>query len=385
MTKIFKIEPFHRELISKTSLLNFLSFLDANDVELPALLMDSERLRKKANVIGKNIRNSKVFYAVKANAASGVIELLDGMGLNFEIASEGELEPLAKAGVSADRIITSNPVKTFKFMKRAAEYGIKYYAYDSRDEVDKIASIVPDAKVYIRLSVPNEGSEWPLSKKFGVEIDDGISLMTYAAQKGLDPVGITFHVGSQCTNLYNWDNALYKAKILWEMATQKGINMRVLNIGGGYPVKYTKNVVDIEEIEKNIDVLIGELFPPGIDVFVEPGRGVVGDAGVYACQVIGKSKRGDENWLHIDVGVFNGLMESIGGIKYCYITEDTGGGKKNWTIAGPSCDGFDVIDKNVMLQEPEIGSTVLILSCGAYTISYASEFNGFAIPKTLMI
>ncbi len=385
MTKIFKIEPFHRELISKTSLLNFLSFLDANDVELPALLMDSERLRKKANVIGKNIRNSKVFYAVKANAASGVIELLDGMGLNFEIASEGELEPLAKAGVAADRIITSNPVKTFKFMKRAAEYGIKYYAYDSKDEVDKIASIVPGAKVYIRLSVPNEGSEWPLSKKFGVEIDDGISLITYAASKGLDPVGITFHVGSQCTNLYNWDNALYKAKVLWDMAAQKGIDMRVLNIGGGYPVKYTKNVVDIEEIEKNIDGLIGELFPPGIDVFIEPGRGVVGDAGVYACQVIGKSKRGDENWLHIDVGVFNGLMESIGGIKYCYITEDTGGGKKNWTIAGPSCDGFDVIDKNVMLQDPEIGSTVLILSCGAYTISYASEFNGFAIPKTYMI
>ena len=385
MTRIFKIEPFHRELISKASLLNFLSFLDANDVELPALLMDTERLRKKANAIGKNIRNSRVFYAVKANAAPGVIELLDHMGLSFEIASDGELEPLARVGVAANRIITSNPVKTFKFLRRAAEYGIKYYAYDSKDEVDKIAAIVPDAKVYVRLSVPNEGSEWPLSKKFGVEIDDGISLISYAAQKGLDPVGITFHVGSQCTNLYNWDNALYKAKVLWDMAAQKGINMRVLNIGGGYPVKYTKNVVDIEEIEKNIDGLIRELFPSGIDVFIEPGRGVVGDAGVYACQVIGKSKRGDENWLHIDVGVFNGLMESIGGIKYCYITEDAGGSKKNWTIAGPSCDGFDVIDRNVMLQEPEIGSVVLILSCGAYTISYASEFNGFAIPKTLMI
>ncbi|MDA8085493.1 MAG: type III PLP-dependent enzyme [Nitrospiraceae bacterium] len=385
MTRIFKIEPYHRELISKTSLLNFLSFLDTNEVELPVLLMDSERLKKKASAVGKNIRNSKVFYAVKANAADGVIELLDGMSLNFEIASEGELEPLEKVGVSADRIITSNPVKTFKFLKKAAEYGIKYYAYDSKDEVDKIAAMVPGAKVYVRLSVPNEGSEWPLSKKFGVEIDDGISLISYAAQKGLDPVGITFHVGSQCTNIYNWDNALYKAKVLWDLAAQKGIRMRVLNIGGGYPVKYTKNVVDIEEIEKNIDGFIKDLFPPDIDVFIEPGRGVVGDAGVFACQVIGKSKRGDENWLHIDVGVFNGLMESIGGIKYSYILEDTGGSKKSWTIAGPSCDGFDVIDRNVMLHEPEIGSMVLILSCGAYTNSYASEFNGFSIPKTLLI
>ncbi len=392
MTRVFRIEPFHREIISKSSLLNVLSYLDENKTETPVLLIDSEQLRKKASVVGKNIRNSNVFFAVKANPGVEVIKFLAELGLNFEIASEGELQLLAGLGVGPERIITSNPVKTFKFLEHAARYGIKYYAYDSKEEVEKLAAMVPGAKVYLRLSVPNEGSEWPLSRKFGVEIDEGISLISHAAARGLDPVGITFHVGSQCINIYNWNNALYKAKVLWDMAARDGINFSVLNIGGGYPVRYTKSVVGIEEIEKNIDRLIGELFPAGTAVFIEPGRGVVGDAGVFVSRVIGKSRRGDENWLHLDVGVFNGLMESVGGIKYSYIVEDSrvgtdkkGGGKKNWTVAGPSCDSFDVIDNNVMLREPEVGALVLVLSCGAYTTSYASEFNGFAIPRTLLI
>ncbi|MDA8168710.1 MAG: type III PLP-dependent enzyme [Nitrospiraceae bacterium] len=386
MTRVFRIEAAHRKIISKPDLLNFLTFLDSNGVELPVLLMDADKMEKKALAMGRNIRNSKVFYAVKANPAPDVIKLLDGLGLNFEIASEGELEILARAGVGPERIITSNPVKTFKFLRAAEKYGVRYFAFDSRDEVDKIASIIPGANVYLRLSVPNEGSEWPLSRKFGVEIDEGAFLASYAKQKGLNPVGITFHVGSQCTNKYNWNNALYKAKVLWDLAAKKGIAFRVLNIGGGYPVKYTRNVVDIEDIEKNIDGLIYELFPKDIEVFIEPGRAVVGDTGVFVSSVIGKSVRGDENWLHLDVGVFNGLMESVGGIKYSYIVEDNPEGQvKQWTIAGPSCDSFDVIDTNVALKEPRIGGLVLVLSCGAYTISYASEFNGFSIPETIVI
>jgi len=255
------------------------------------------------------------------------------------------------------------------------------------DEADKLMKYIPGCSVYIRLSVPNEGSEWPLSKKFGVELDNALELLLYAGERGLKPAGITFHVGSQCTNVYSWNIALDKAKALWDMAGKKGLKLKLLNIGGGYPINYTKNVVGIEEIERNINALIYERFPEDIDIYIEPGRAVVGDAGIFVSTVIGKAKREDEDWLYIDVGVFNGLMESVGGIKYSYIVESNkqARSRKLWTLAGPSCDSFDVIDKNVLLPEPEVGNLLLILSSGAYTISYASEFNGFSIPKTILI
>lgn len=386
MTRLFKIERIHRKLISKPTLLNVLTHLDKGLLETPALLLDRSRLRERALAVGRGIGNSRVFYAIKANPEPEVIKFLDTLGLGFEIASEGELSMLMDIGIAPERIITSNPVKTLKFLDMAQKYGLGYFAFDSRDEVRKLSEAVPGRGVYVRLSVPNEGSEWPLSRKFGVELDEALALVLLAKEQGLDPVGITFHVGSQCTNISNWDTALYKARRLWDMAKGKGIEFRMLNIGGGYPIKYTKEVVGIEAIDKNVGRLIAEKFPAGTEVFIEPGRAVVGDAGVFAATVIGKALRPDGNWLYLDVGVFNGMMEALGGIRYTYIVEASGGArKKHWTITGPSCDSFDVMDNNVALPEPDIGALVLILSAGAYTVSYASEFNGFSIPKTVLI
>ncbi len=372
------------ELINEKTWTKVLNYIALTDKESPYLLIDSELVREKVSLIGKGIRNSKVFYAVKANPDIEVLKLLNSLGTGFEIASEGELQMLASIGVEPERIITSNPMKTFKFLEQAVDYGVTYYAYDSNAEVEKLARHAPGCNVYVRLSVPNEGSEWPLSKKFGVEMDEAAELLFYAKEKGLNPVGITFHVGSQCNNVYNWNAAVDKARDLWEAAGQNGVKLKMLNIGGGYPIRYTKNVVDIETIEKKVNKVICQKLPHDIDVFIEPGRAVVGDAGVFVSTVIGKAKRGDENWLYIDVGVFNGLMESIGGIKYAYVVGSRSD-VMTWTLAGPSCDSFDVIDREVELPEPETGNRLLILSSGAYTISYASEFNGFSIPKTILI
>lgn len=361
-----------------------LNFIALSDEPSPYLLIDKDIVRQKVALIGRAIKNARVFYAVKANPDFSVLKLMNDLGTGFEIASEGELKILAELNVPPHKIITSNPVKTMRFLKYATEYGITHYAFDSSTEVQKLAQFAPGCSVYVRLTVPNEGSEWPLSKKFGVESEEALELLVYAKEMGLNPVGITFHVGSQCSNVYNWNTAITKASELWHFAKQRGINLTMLNIGGGYPVRYTKNVASILEIEKRIDSAIAKNFPPDIDVIIEPGRAVVGDAGVFVCSVIGKTKRADENWLHIDVGVFNGLMESVGGIKYTYVVGSRNA-PKLWTIAGPSCDSFDVIDKDVLLPEPEVGNRILILSAGAYTVSYASEFNGFAIPKTIII
>lgn len=380
----FRIEEGHKGICSPATIRKAVSFLKNSEIEPPFLLMDKAKVRTKIRTIGSNIRNAKVFYAVKANPDVEILRLINATGLGFEIASEGELNILASLGVPSSRIITSNPIKSFRFLRLAAEYGVSYYSFDSKEEVLKLCEYVPGCRVYVRLSVPNEGSEWPLSKKFAVEIEEAEDLLVFANRKGLQTEGITFHVGSQCTNIYNWNSALDKAKALWDRAEKRGIRLSVLNIGGGYPIRYTKNVVDVSAIDRNVNSLIYERFPRHTRVFIEPGRAVVGEAGIFVTRVIGKAKRGDEDWLYIDAGVFNGLMESIGGIKYSYIVQGSKE-KRKWTLAGPSCDSFDVIDRGIILPEPAIGDIVLILSSGAYTISYASEFNGFSVPKTILI
>lgn len=387
MVRTFKIDKSQAGIVAESTLLKALHVIDAESFETPFLLMDADKIREKISRIGRHIENSRVFYAVKANPDVEIVKFLADLGTGFEIASEGELEILSGLGVESSRIISSNPVKSKKFLKMAAQYGVRRFAFDSDDEVNKLSECAPNADVYVRLSVPNEGSEWPLSRKFGVELDEALRLLLAAKTRGLNPVGITFHVGSQCTNPYNWHIALDKAKILWDLAGQKGISLEILNIGGGYPIRYTRNVVEIDTIERNINRLIAERFAKNVQVHLEPGRAVVGDAGVMVCSVIGKAKRSDGDWLYLDVGVFNGLMESVGGIKYTYLVEEPerARSKKYWTIAGPSCDSFDVIDTNVKLPDPKVGSIVLILSSGAYTVSYASEFNGFSIPKTILI
>ncbi|MEW6569914.1 MAG: type III PLP-dependent enzyme [Nitrospirota bacterium] len=387
MLRSFKIDRTQAHLVPEATLFKTLNYLDKKDVETPFLLVDKEKMKEKARMIGSHIMNSEVFYAVKANPDIEILRFLNNLKVGFEISSEGELDALSSLGVEPDRIISSNPVKSLKFLKMAASYGINYFSFDSFEEVEKLAKIIPRCNVYIRLSVPNEGSEWPLSKKFGVEIEDALEMLCYAKEKNLNPVGVTFHVGSQCTNLYNWNIALDKTKALWQLAEKSGLRLNLLNIGGGYPIRYTKSVISVETIEKTVSHLISERFSEDTKIYIEPGRAIVGDAGILVASVIGKAKRADEDWLYIDIGIFNGLMESVGGIKYSYITESTRQTryKKRWTVAGPSCDSFDVIDKNVALPEPDIGNLILICSGGAYTVSYASEFNGFSIPKTILI
>jgi ornithine decarboxylase len=385
MTRKFKLERAHAQIASKATMFKVLKYLDSRRVETPLLLIDRDKIREKVSLVGSGIRNSRVYYAMKANPDRGVLKLMDSLGMGFEIASEGELKLLRALKVAPDRIISSNPVKSQKFLRAARRYGLRYFAFDSKEEVEKLARLVPGSNVYIRVAVANEGSEWPLSRKFGVELDIALKLIDHAREKGLNPAGITFHVGSQCLNMYNWDTALYKAKALWEMAEREGVKMSLLNIGGGYPINYTKGVVGVEAIERNIDRIIRDNFPPDIEVIIEPGRSLVGDAGVFVSSVIGKARRGHEDWVQIDVGVFNGLMESIGGIKYTYLVENGGGKKKEFTVAGPSCDSFDVMGAEVQMHEPVVGGLMLILSAGAYTTCYASEFNGFSIPKTKII
>ena len=350
----------------------------------PFLIMDRGRLRQHWEELRLALPEAQIYYALKANPDRGVAEFLRDLDIGFEISSEGELALLLDLGVSPEKIISSNPLKRQEFIEAASSVGISVFAFDSPAEVEKLATYATGSRVNVRLTVSNEGSEWPLSRKFGVEAEEAIELLVQAKEKGLEPEGITFHVGSQCTNPDTWVRAIEKSRGVWEAVKARGVDLRVLNIGGGFPIKYTKAVPSTAEVASTVKDALRRLFPEGVDLVVEPGRLLVGEAGAIVASVIAKAKRTGEKWLYLDIGVFNGLMESTGGITYPVIAERSGD-RTTWVLAGPSCDSVDMITAEIELPELEIGDRVYIMSAGAYTTAYASEFNGFPLPKTLLV
>lgn len=346
----------------------------------PALFVDKKVIKQKYQEFCSQFGGAKICYALKANPHPGIVELLQELGCSFEISSQGELELLLQLGVSPQKVISSNPVKDQGFIRSAYASGINLFAFDSYAEIEKLARFAPGSKVYVRLSVSNEGSEWPLSRKFGVETEEATELLLQAKKEGLEPYGIAFHVGSQCTNATTWAKAIEKSKAVWELATRKDIGLHLLNIGGGFPIKYTKPVPSIAEIARVIRDSLAKAFPEDIELTLAPGRALVGEAGTFVATVIAKAARATEKWLYLDVGVFNGLMESVGGIRYPMASKE-GSKTSQWVLAGPSCDSFDVISTEAELPELEVGDRVYIMSAGAYTTAYASQFDGFPIPK----
>ncbi len=350
----------------------------------PLLVLDRSLIRDKYAEFRREFPRARLCFALKSNPAQGVIEVLHEAGCDFEISSLGELEQLLELGIPTGRIISGNPVKDPAFIETACRNGIDVFAFDSPAEVDKLSRLAPGRKVYLRLAVPNEGSEWPLTRKYGVEVNQAVSLLEKAQEEGLDTEGITFHVGSQCTLASTWKLAIEKCRTVWDSAASRGVRLRALNIGGGFPIEYTRAVPSVAEISQAVHEALSEYFPEGVETIAAPGRALVGEAGILAASVVAVAAREEENWLYLDIGVFNGLMEAVGGMKYNMVTDKTGVNRR-WVLAGPSCDSFDVIAQETDLPLLETGDKVYILSAGAYTTAYASQFDGFPLPKIYMV
>ncbi|MBI3953776.1 MAG: type III PLP-dependent enzyme [Chloroflexi bacterium] len=353
-------------------------------LETPVLILDRRLVRQAARALLQALPGIELLYAVKANPHPAVLRALAQEGCGFEVSSVKELEAVLALGVPAQRLISSNPIKPVDFLRRSRDAGLRTFAFDSRGEVDKLAQHAAGSRVYLRLVVDNTGSEWPLSKKYGVNASEALELFTYAKGRGLEPYGLTFHVGSQCLNKDNWANALYLAGELFTVLARHGIGLSMLSLGGGMPVRHTKPVPSFAEIGEVVARAVAEALPPGLRLTMEPGRALVGEAATLVTTVIGKAARGPEEWLYTDVGVFNGLMETVGGLKYELRTERSGP-PRTYTVAGPSCDSFDMMFQGITLPEVEAGDRLYIMNAGAYTTAYASSFNGFGPPRVHLI
>lgn len=357
----------------------------SQEYKTPFLIVNPEVIRENCRRIQKSFGDVQVYYAIKANPDLRILEIIRDMGCGFEVASTKELDLVLKIGVNPSLIISSHPIKTPEFVELAYENKIRLFVFDSKTEIDKISKFAPKSKVCARLNVSNIGSEWPLAEKFGLELEKIIPLLEYANKKGLIPYGVTFHVGSQCVKKSNWIDALKKSSRVFELATKKGINLKLVNLGGGLPVKHTHEIPTIEEIGQIVIKAVENLFKDDIEITIEPGRAIVGNAAILVTSIIGKAGRKNKNWLYLDAGVFQGLMETVGGIEYVVKVRKSGSNLQKYMLAGPTCDSFDKMFSCYLPEDLEVGERVYVMDAGAYTTAYASNFDGFEIPKVYFL
>ena len=346
----------------------------------PFLILDAAIVRGKARRFRAAMPRVRAHYAVKANPDRRVLKALMQEGCGFEIASTAELDLLLGLGVPAAEVFFSNPVKSREAIACAAAKGVEWFVVDSTDEVRKVHETKPDAKLYLRIAAPNIGSDWPLSGKFGAAPSDAREIVAFAAKRGADLAGVTFHVGSQCRNPENWRVALEKARSLFDVMIKAGLKPRLLNIGGGFPVRHVKPIPSIEMIGAVVNEGL-RAFPEDVQVIAEPGRYMVSDAGYFVCRVLGTATRGGKRWMHWDAGMFGGVIETTEGLKY-KIRSDRSGPDIPWTVGGPTCDSVDIVMRDEPLpSDLQEGDFIYIRNAGAYTTAYASQFNGFPLPE----
>ncbi len=280
----------------------------------------------------------------------------------------------------AGEVFYSNPVKSRDSIAYAAAKGVEWFVIDSLDELRRVHSVKSDAKLYLRVATPNIGSDWPLSGKFGAGAADTREIVAAAAKLGADLAGVTFHVGSQCRNPENWRVGIEKARAVFDAMTKVGLKPRLLDIGGGFPVRHVKPIPSIEVIGEVVDEAL-KAFPQEVKVIAEPGRYLVSDAGYFVCRVLGTAVRAGKRWLHLDAGLFGGIIETTEGLKY-RIRTDRSGPDITWNVAGPTCDSVDVVLRDEPLpSDLQEGDFFYLRNAGAYTTAYASEFNGFPLPQ----
>jgi ornithine decarboxylase len=364
----------------------------ADQKETPFVLIDTAIIDKAYDDLRAGFEFASVYYAVKANPAVEIIDLLKEKGSNFDIASIYELDKVMSRGVGPERISYGNTIKKSKDIRYFYDKGVRLFATDSEADLRNIAKAAPGSKVYVRILT--EGSttaDWPLSRKFGCQTDMAMDLLILAKQLGLVPYGISFHVGSQQRDIDVWDAAIAKVKVIFErLKEEDGITLQMINMGGGFPANYIQRTNDLETYAAEITRFLKEDFGDDLpEIILEPGRSLIANAGVLVSEVVlvaRKSRTAVERWVYADVGKFSGLIETMDeSIKFPIWTEKKGE-MEEVVIAGPTCDSADIMYEHYKYGLPlnlSSGDRLYWLSTGAYTTSYSAvEFNGFPPLKS---
>ena len=369
----------------------FLEF--SKDLPTPNIVVSLKTIKKNFIKLRSSFPYAKIFYAIKANPGEPVLKMLAENGSNFDIASRYELDLIKKFVDDPNRLSYGNTIKKASDIKYFYENGVRMFATDSKDDLKNIAENAPGSRVYVRILVEgSDSADWPLSKKFGCHPDMAYDLLVLARELGLNPWGISFHVGSQQRDIGSWNDAIAKAKYLFSsLEEEEGIRLQMIDMGGGFPANYIDPTNPLDVYAKEITRFLTEDFGDDLpEIILEPGRSLVGDSGILTSEVILAARKNNTaltRWIYLDAGKFNGLIETLDEcIKYPLITTKDGDKEGDVIIAGPTCDSMDVMYENARYRLPitlKQGDKVYWLSTGAYTSTYASvAFNGFPPIKT---
>ncbi|MBP6995956.1 MAG: type III PLP-dependent enzyme [Phycicoccus sp.] len=352
--------------------------------QTPHLLLDPQAAVARYRELQAALPGTALHYAVKANPHPDLLAALAGIGSCFDVASPAEARAAIHAGAHPDRLLHSNPVAGRAALAESAALGVRRFVVDAPSEVTKLAEVAPGAAVLARLATTGAGSDWPLSRKFGCSPDDAITLLTNAARTGLVPYGLSFHVGSQQRDPAAWDEPIAAAARVTQSLRRRGIELAAVDLGGGFPAAHEGETPALSAYGHHIDAALTRHFGARRPVtLAEPGRGLVGDAGVLVAGVIAVLDRGGIRWVYLDAGIFTGLVETLDeAIRYRLTTTADGGPTGPCVLAGPTCDSADVLYERRPVHLPLAlaeGDQVRFGSAGAYTSCYSTVgFNGFA-------
>lgn len=367
----------------------------ADKQETPFVVIDKQTITDSYDQLVSCFPFAKIYYAVKANPATEITELLRDKGSNFDIASIYELDKVMKTGVGPERISYGNTIKKARDIRYFFDKGVRLFATDSEADLRNIAKAAPGAKVYVRiLTEGSTSADWPLSRKFGCNPDMALDLLILAKQLGLVPYGVSFHVGSQQRDIDVWDAAIAKVKVIFErLKEEDGITLKMINMGGGFPANYIQRTNSLETYAEEIIRFLKEDFGDELpEIILEPGRSLIANAGILVSEVVlvaRKSRTAVERWIYTDVGKFSGLIETMDEAIKFPIWVEKKGEVEEVVIAGPTCDSADIMYENYKYGLPlnlAAEDRLYWLSTGAYTTSYSAvEFNGFPPLKAFYL
>ena len=354
----------------------------------PFMLIRRSVLEKQYGRFRKCLPQVTPYYAIKANPAPGVIKTFIKLGAGFDVASAVEMKQVLELGASPAKIIFANTIKTPEDIAFARRRRVKLITFDNEPELYKLAKYYPGAHVLVRIKVANLGSVVELSLKFGADPEQAFFLLRKAKALGLVPAGISFHVGSQSTNVENYLQALEISAGIFREAKEEGMPLKILDIGGGFPIQHFDNEIGInfERMAGQIRKQTRRMFDKNVKFIAEPGRFLVGPAGILVTQVIGRAFRNNKNYYYLNDGIyadFSGMIFDHARYEFKTLRR---GQKFLSTLAGPTCDSFDTLSTNEEIPELYVGDVVYVKNIGAYSCASATAgFNGFPPAEIVTI